>query len=427
MRFSSLSKHRRELFFPLIVVLAIGPTQARGDSTADVWTDREAKILQSLVLPSPLEVPEDPSNSYARDENAADFGKQLFFDTRLSGNGEISCATCHQPDQYFTDNRKKSRGMGETLRNAPTLVGAVFNRWYYWDGRRDSLWSQALIPFEAADEMGSSRLAVVRFVLSDEKYSREYMEVFGELPAWPLDGDALKHAGPYGTDRMRKNWNSLSAKSKKVINSIYANIGKAVAAYEGTLLPRASRFDRYVERMGSGDVTTVGSDLSSKEKAGARLFLDPGRTQCLQCHNGAMLTNGDFHNIGTGKFRGPNMDFGRVFGLRAALMDEFNCLGPYSDASDNECVELKFLNKDSHVPLEGAYKVPTLRGLRHTAPYFHDGRFETLSEVLAYYNKPPPIEVVGAHELKELNLTSEELGQLEAFLLTLSDTTVHER
>jgi cytochrome c peroxidase len=80
-----------------------------------------------------------------------------------------------------------------------------------------------------------------------------------------------------------------------------------------------------------------------------------------------------------------------------------------------------FLNKDSLVPLEGAFKVPSLRGLKDTAPYFHDGRFRTLRAVLDHYNHPPPIEKYGAHELRELNLSGQELLHIEQFLFTLSD------
>jgi len=149
--------------------------------------------------------------------------------------------------------------------------------------------------------------------------------------------------------------------------------------------------------------------------------MDAGKTQCLQCHNGPTLSNGDFHNIGTGTFSGEHLDFGRVFGLQAVLIDEFNCLGPFSDARAKDCTELRFLNKRQHVPLEGSFKTPSLRNVAQTAPYFHDGSKATLEEVLAHYNMPPSKNQVGDHELKALGLTAKELEQLAAFLLTLSD------
>jgi cytochrome c peroxidase len=99
------------------------------------------------------------------------------------------------------------------------------------------------------------------------------------------------------------------------------------------------------------------------------------------------------------------------------LLDVFNCAGPYSDAKPDECRELRFLSRDAHVPLEGAYKTPTLRDVARTAPYFHDGRFATLRDVLDYYNTPPTNET---HELRALGLGDGELGDLERFLRALS-------
>jgi cytochrome c peroxidase len=104
--------------------------------------------------------------------------------------------------------------------------------------------------------------------------------------------------------------------------------------------------------------------LDAREVAGLRLFIDPARTQCLQCHNGPQLTNGGFHNLGTGTFTGAALDFGRALGIQGVLLDAFNCVGRYSDARSDDCRELRFLSTDAHVPLEGAFKTPTLRDVR---------------------------------------------------------------
>ena len=402
----------------LLAALLIG-----GTAVAEIdWTEREKRLLGSLSLSALETPPANPSNRFADDEAAAAFGRQLFFDERFSGDGDISCATCHQPERYFTDGRARSLGAGEAMRNSPTLIGTAYNRWFYWDGRRDSLWAQALIPFEAADEMGSSRVAVLRVVASDEDYRTEYERVFGA----PLDIDLESlpaHAGPFGSEEARDAWASLSLEEQQYVNRIYSNLGKAIAAFERTLLPEMTRLDRHADGvLGRAPATET---LSEDEVAGARLFFDSEKTQCLQCHNGPLLTNGEFHNIGSGNFSGDYLDFGRDIGLRAVLMDEFNCLGPYSDAEKYQCRELLFLNRDTHLPLRGAFKVPSLRGLRHTAPYFHDGRFETLNEVLGFYNNPPPVALVGPHELQPMALTDAELAQLEAFLLTLSGAQPH--
>jgi len=145
------------------------------------------------------------------------------------------------------------------------------------------------------------------------------------------------------------------------------------------------------------------------------------KTQCLQCHNGPAFSNGDFHNIGTGNFSGEHLDFGRVFGLQAVLIDEFNCLGPYSDAKPDECTELRFLKQDAHVPLEGSFKTPSLRNVAATGPYFHDGSRQSLEEILAHYSVPPDMKVSGGHELRRLDLSGEEIAELASFLRTLSE------
>ena len=399
----------------LLCAAAAVPPQAGAEEPR--WTERERRILQSMMLDPGMPPPASPSNDYADSPEAAALGKKLFFDPRPSADGSISCASCHEPAKYFTDGKARSVGTGEAMRNAPTIVGTAHNRWFYWDGRRDSLWAQALIPFEAADEMGSSRVAVVRLIHGDAAYRDAYEKAFGE----PIDDLILRelpgHAGPFGAADARDAWAKLSHTQQTAINRVYANVGKAIAAYERTLNPPLTPFDRYVAAL--ADEQSDGQ-LTGDEIAGARLFMDAERSQCLQCHSGPFLTNGEFHNIGTGNFSGENLDFGRAIGLRAVLMDEFNCLGPYSDAEQYECVELMYLNKDSHLPLRGAFKVPTLRGLRHTAPYFHDGRFATLREVLEYYNEPPSMDEVGPHELRPMGFDEAELKQLEKFLLSLS-------
>jgi cytochrome c peroxidase len=135
-----------------------------------------------------------------------------------------------------------------------------------------------------------------------------------------------------------------------------------------------------------------------------------------------LFSNGGFHNVATGSFEGERLDFGRALGLRAVLLDEFNCLGPFSDAKPEECRELRFLNRDAHIPLDGAFRTPTLRNLAATAPYGHDGRFADLGQVLRHYNAPPSVEQAGPHELAPLGLAEHELEQLRAFLLALGES-----
>jgi cytochrome c peroxidase len=402
----------------LLVAACSGPALA---ADVDPWTERELRILGSLVLGAAGSPPLDPSNRFAADPAAVRLGQRLFFDKALSGNGEISCASCHVPDKHFTDGRARSAGVRETGRNTPTVVGSAYQGWFYWDGRRDSLWSQALIPFEAGAEMGGSRVAVVRRIGTEPAYRRAYESVFGAFPEGLLDPQLPAHAGPFGDGPVKAAWTGLTPAVQRRVNEVYANAGKAIAAYERTLRPRETRFDRYVAALLETGERKARTHLSAQEVAGLRLFIDEPRTRCLRCHNGPLLTNGGFHNVGTGTFAGERPDFGRAFGLRAVLLDEFNCLGPFSDAAPEDCLELRFLNRDAHVPLEGAFKTPSLRNVAATAPYGHDGRFRDLDQVLRHYNVPPPVTDVGPHELGPLGLSDRELGELRAFLAALSE------
>jgi cytochrome c peroxidase len=380
------------------------------------WNKSELSILRSLSLSSLPPLPVSKSNRFADHSQAQEFGQLLFFDERLSGDGKTSCASCHQPEKYFTDGLPRITSDTTVGRNTPTIVASGWLRWFYWDGRRDSLWSQALIPFEAADEMASSRLAVTRIITQDKNYLRLYQSIFGKLPVSLLNKNLPEHAGPLGDADMRDKWHRLPKHVQQQINRVYSNLGKSIAAYERTLAPKPTRFDHYVDQLIDDNKQTI--ELTEQEIAGIKLFIDPQKTQCMQCHNGPLFTNGGFHNVGSGKFQGESLDFGRMLGLQAVLMDEFNCLGNYSDANPDECTTIKFLNRSNHIPLQGAFKTPSLRNALLTSPYFHDGRFNSLIEVMQFYNQPPTKN--GPHELKDLKLQDEQLVQLVAFLKLLT-------
>ena len=297
------------------------------------------------------------------------------------------------------------------------MVGGAYGSWFTWDGRRDSLWAQALVPFEASNEIAGSRTGVVRRIAGDARYRAEYEAIFGPLPAELVHPALPRHAGPLGDDTARAAWQKIPQAQRNLIDRAYSNVGKAIEAFERTLLPVDSRFDLYVDALRAGQAERAAELLDAHEVAGLRLFVDPARTQCLQCHNGPQLTNGGFHNLGTGSFDGAVLDFGRALGIQGVLLDVFNCAGPYSDARPEDCRELRFLSRDAHIPLEGSFKTPTLRDVARTAPYFHDGRFATLRDVLDYYNAPP---ADANHELRALGLRDAELADLERFLHALS-------
>lgn len=384
------------------------PTQPFNNSS--IWTNAELRTLQSLSLSSLGAIPPSVSNRYADSKQAAALGKQLFFDSKFSANGQLSCASCHQPEKAFTDGLARAQGINATGRNTQSLIGTAWQTWFYWDGRKDSLWAQALVPFEAADEMASSRLEVLRIVGTTPSYRQQYEGLFGAFPELILSRGLPVKAGPLGNADTQENWYRLPNALQQQINSAYANIGKSLAAYERTLLPKPSPFDRYVaslNQLGSRDEAL----LSEQAIAGAKLFIDANKTQCLRCHNGPLLSNHDFHNINSGNFDGEQLDFGRIFGLNAALIDEFNCVGSHSDADPDQCFHLRFMSRETH-DLQGAFKTPSLRNLKKTSPYFHDGRYKTLEQVVNHYKNLP----LNSSEIAAIELSEQEIQQLIAFL-----------
>lgn len=381
------------------------------------WSAAQLALLESLAIRALPPTPAQASNRVADDPLAAELGHRLFFDPGLSRNRQVSCATCHVPELLFTDGRATSRGIADLARNAPTLVGAAHSPWMFWDGRRDSLWAQALAPLEAAAEMGTTRLAVVRHVAGDPKLAALYERLFGPLPAQARSERWAQSAGPFGDRDERAAWQRMSTEDRLAIDRAFAQVGKALAAYERLLQPGESRFDRYVAELRTGASGDPSTSLDEEEIRGLRLFVDVGRTQCLRCHNGPLFSNQSFHQIGTGQGLAGLPDFGRFLGIQAVLIDPFNCLGAYSDARPDQCRELRFVEK-SHVAGEtGKFKTPTLRGLARTGPYLHDGRFGSLDAVLDHYRTPP--SSAGALEITPVELTDDESRALIAFLSSL--------
>ena len=369
-----------------IAALAAGAWQIRPLSPAP-WTDAEIEILRSLWIASLPPLTPDPTNAVADNPRAAKLGQQLFFDTRMSANGAVSCASCHQPARRFTDGLPKGQGIASSKRNTHSIVGVAYSPWLYWDGRKDSLWSQALAPLEDPNEHGSNRVKVVELVTQSPEYREEYKILFGAFD--PAEDDA--------------------------IDSAFANVGKAIAAFERLLMPSPSRFDDYVAALLDGNEDAQAAALTTDEILGLQLFI--GEALCTQCHNGPLLTNNEFHNTGVISFPGEVPDKGRVAGVREVLADPFNCSGNYSDSAEADCTELKYARTGSE--LIGAFRTPSLRNLENTEPYMHKGQFNTIAETLRHYNEASPA-MIGHNEAKPLGLSGRQLRQIEAFLGSLA-------
>lgn len=355
------------------------------------FSPSEWATIRSLTLRSLPALPRDASNGVADDPRAVALGHRLFFDRELSADGRVSCASCHQPDRLFSDGRALGRGSADLSRHTPSLVGAGYGSWFYWDGRRDSLWSQALQPMEAPHEMGSSRVDVLRHLESRPAYRSAYEALFGAMPS--LRG-VPRGASPVGNAKAKRAWGQLAADKQEEITRAFTHVGKAIAAYERRLRPGKSPFDDYVEALENNQPERARSVMSERAVAGLKQFVSP-QLQCLRCHNGPLLTNGGFHNIGTSLSLPGSLpartDFGRTLGIEVLLSSEFSCAGRYSDDPHKDCPELLFLNRhEQHGALDGAYKVPSLRNVAATGPYMHDGRYKTLSEVVDHYRHPGP-------------------------------------
>jgi cytochrome c peroxidase len=390
--------------------LAIVPIAALA-GRRDHWTAKERETLRSLSLASLGPLPADPSNRFADDARAAALGERLFSDTRLSGNDKVSCATCHLPQRDFQDGTPLAHGVGTTARRTMPVAGTAHGAWFFWDGRTDSQWSQALGPLESAVEHGGTRTQYASTI--GAHYRAEYEAVFGPLPS--LDGLPAQ-AGPVADTAWRSAWSRIPAARQGDISRVYANIGKAIAAFERRIEPVPTRFDRYVDAELAGRAHDSTSSLSADEIAGLKLFV--GKANCVNCHNGARLTDDHFHNTGVPvSSLVAAVDSGRAVGVRQAIAAEFACTSKYSDAKEDDCAELRFAATEGE-ELVRAYKTPSLRGVADRAPYMHAGQLATLSEVIDHYDRAPKAPF-GHSELKPLKLSAKERRQIEAFLRTL--------
>ena len=390
----------------------------------DTWTAAELDAIASMRLKQAGERPADPSNAYEQQVGAAALGRALFNDPRLSKNGQVSCASCHSSDKQFQDGKPFGEGLSRGKRRTMPVMGASHAPFLFWDGRKDSLWSQALGPLEDAAEHGGNRVRFVR--LLQEQYQAQYQQVFGAMPAF---GKLPEDASPNGNATEQQAWASLSAADRDSVNRVFANLGKAIAAYESQVAYGDARFDQYAQATVSGEGR--GQEvLSTQEVRGLRVFLNKG--QCVTCHNGPLLTDHAFHNTGVPPAEPANPDRGRADGLKKLLQDEFNCLGHYSDAKPAQCGELQFLSTNDPRQL-AAFRTPSLRNVAVRGPYMHAGQFSTVEQVVQHYARSPKA-VLGHSELARpgekhaerpaIQLSEADVKDLAAFLGTLTGPVI---
>lgn len=397
-------------------------------------------------------------------------GKRFFFDPRFSDNQKIACATCHDPQKSFTDGRRVAVGMSETAMNAPTLINVRNGRWFFHNGRADSLEMQAMGPMENPKEHGFTRVKVLSVI--HDYYSKEYEALFGKLPlisalvsstprtkpvyvsdavaAYALGtlgssdylSNVLRRAtsrsiqpvnvlkeDSSGTATAESDFDRASPEIQDEVNLVFANFSKAVAAFERTIRTDDAPFDRFADRYAAtlGKIEeSVVPGFGEKEFRGFKIFVGEGK--CALCHQGSDFTDHQFHNIGLPALNNEEIDLGRAQGVLIAQNSIFSCRGKYFSAinsTSEACAESEFAETENS-ELIGAFKTPTLRNLRDTAPYMHDGRFPNLRGVLIHYNLLPGKPAVGHTEesLRPLSLNDEQLADLEAFLMSLSSAVI---
>ncbi|MBT9595040.1 MAG: cytochrome-c peroxidase [Vitreoscilla sp.] len=378
------------------------------------WSAEERAVLASLSLQRLPPVPADPSNAVEKQPAAIELGRRLFNDARFSRNGAVSCASCHDPAKQFQDGLPVSQGVGMGSRRAMPIVGAGHSTWLFWDGRKDSLWSQALGPLEDAVEHGTNRTQVAQVVARHHRQG--YEALFGAMPRLDgLPGDA----GPQGSAAEQAAWTAIEPRRREDVSRVFANVGKAIAAYEKTLQHAPTRLDGYLEAVQRGDAAAQGQ-LRADEVRGLRLFI--GKAQCVSCHNGPLLSDQQFHNTGVPPRDAARPDRGRAAVTAKVRSDEFNCLGPFSDARPEQCQELRFMVSDDPA-LEGAFKTPGLRGVAGRPPYMHAGQFGTLEQVVRHYVAAPH-SAVGHSELTHRHAGASASKHAERAPIELSEAEV---
>lgn len=378
----------------------------------------DAEFLErakNFALVSLDDAPLEPSNRFDGDPRAITLGEQLFFDTGLSKNGDVSCASCHFTDGAFIPNESIRADAARKFRTVMPIDGVAHQNFLFWDGRADSLWMQAIGPLENDFEHDLTRSEIVTYV--SKNYSEELGVLAPDLMITPFQ--ASKPASPAGTREERAAWRALAPESQEWVNQVFALVGKSIAAFESSLPVSPSRWDRVIADA-LEDISAL-SKLSEAERLGFELFTSKAR--CATCHDGPLFTDADFHNTGLPQSTVP-LDLGRQSALLELRNNPFNCLGPYSDAEPEECGELTYMSLSMERAM-GAFRTPTLRGVGNRSLLGHAGQISSLEEMIRHYNSAPAgphgalVGLPSLSELVPLGLSESEISDLVAFLSSL--------
>jgi cytochrome c peroxidase len=274
-----------------------------------------------------------------------DLGKVLFFDPRLSGSGNISCATCHQPALSWTDGKERSLGHEGQVnkRNAPSIQNVWFYKKLFWDGRSHSLEDQSFAPINSESEMHGDMRELPFKLRQIKGYAELFKHAFGDAVINP--------------DR----------------------IAEALATFQRTIISRGSAFDVFLAGKKNA--------LNNSEIRGLHLFRTKAR--CMNCHNGPLFSDNEFHNNGFHLNGNPENDRG--------------------------------LYNVTHQELDiGKFKTPSLRDVMNTGPWMHNGQTKTMIDVIEHYNKGAEGNGGSDRLIKTIFLNNKEKADLLAFLNAIS-------
>jgi len=319
-----------------------------------------------------------PADNLGTPERVA-LGRKLYFDPRLSKDGTVACATCHDVNRGFSDRRNTSEGIRDQIgqRNAPTTLNAVFFTSQFWDGRAATLEEQAKLPIINTIEMGMpDGAAAAAAIANDAEYQKAFQAAYG-----------------------------------RGVN--YDDIGRALAAFERTLIFLDAPFDRFAR----GDVSAISEDA----KAGWALY--NGKARCTSCHqissSSPIGTDNRFHNVGVSA---RHQDFEQLAkqGL-AALAKDASKEAIDELALKTNLSELGRFQVTRNRSDIGAFKTSQVRNVGVTAPYMHDGSLQTLWDVMDHYNKGGETNPYLDGGIEPLALSEAEIDQLVAFMFSLTD------
>jgi cytochrome c peroxidase len=371
----------------LLAGCAAASAQPQGEHGAAPAASQQA-ALDALKLTAPIGlaptgvdsviwgvvVPKDNAITEAR----VALGRKLYFDTSLSADGTVSCATCHDVTRSFTDRRNAAEGIGGKVgrRNTPTTMNAALLGTQFWDGRAATLEAQAVLPITNPIEMGHpSNAAAVAAVKKNTAYEPMFQAAYG-----------------------------------RGVN--IDDIGRALASFERTLIFLDAPFDRY---------TSGQQAMSADAVAGWQLF--NGKARCATCHPISLVnplgTDNRFHNIGVSA---RAQDFAALSQQAIKALGTSNSLAKIEElalASDaNQLGRFLITRNASDL---GSFRTSQLRNVGITAPYMHDGSMQTLWDVMDHYNKggEPHAHLDGG--IEPLALTESEIDQVVAFLFALTD------